>query len=132
MGGKGGLMNSLGMIPVPQMAASSHDNYGAGGTGPASMPLVIDESSTAAADNTMQQILNQSQLTGSACDTSTNLVGFDGGTQGPSSIAGHHQYMPHQPTSTGQLLSRSAKQVASTTGSRPRQNTHFGRSHAQV
>ena len=64
-------MNSLGMIPVPQMAASSHDNYGASGTGPASVPLVIDESSTAAADNTMQQILNQSQLTGSACDTST-------------------------------------------------------------
>lgn len=44
-------MNSLGLIPVPQMAASSHDNYGAHGQ--ASVPLVIDETSTVAADNTM-------------------------------------------------------------------------------
>jgi len=52
MSGKGGLMNSLGMIPVPQMAASSHDNYG--GHGHISVPLVIDETSTVANDNTMQ------------------------------------------------------------------------------
>ena len=84
-------MNSLGMIQVPQMAASSHDNYG--GHGHTSIPLVIDEASTVANDNTMQQILNQSQLTGSACDTSANLAGFDGnvvGASGPSSVAGHY------------------------------------------
>ena len=48
-------MNSLGMIPVPQMAASSHDNYG--GHGHTNVPLVIDEPEVHA-NNTMQQILN--------------------------------------------------------------------------
>ena len=48
------MMNSLGLISLPQMAASSHGNYPV----QAATPLVIDESSTAAADNTMHQILN--------------------------------------------------------------------------
>lgn len=42
------LMSSLGVIPMPQMAASSHGTYPLAAT-----PLVIDETSTAAADNTI-------------------------------------------------------------------------------
>ena len=64
------MMNSLGMIPMPQMAASSHGTY----PNQAPAPLMIDESSTVAADNTMHQILNQSQLTGSADGTPTGIV----------------------------------------------------------
>lgn len=43
-----GMVNSLGVISMPQMAVSSHPNYPVQGN-----PLVVDETSTAAADNTM-------------------------------------------------------------------------------
>jgi len=75
-----GTMNSLGKVSVPQMAASSNGNYaGLGG-----VPLLIDESSVAA-DNTMQQILNQSQLTAGADNNSAHLIGT-----GPSSVVGQY------------------------------------------
>ena len=46
------MMNSLGMIQVPQMAQSSHGIYPTQNN--AGTPLVIDESNTVANDNTMQ------------------------------------------------------------------------------
>lgn len=81
------------------MALSSHGIYPGQN---ASTPLVIDESN--ANDNTMQQILNQSQLTGSGDGTPVGMIMFDNTNKpsgGPSSVGGHFH---GQPTSTGQLL----------------------------
>ena len=58
-GGQNNMMNSLGMIQVPQMAQSSHGIYPASNNATGT-PHIIDESTTAAVDNTMQQLLNQS------------------------------------------------------------------------
>ena len=70
------------------MAASSHGNYPV----QAATPLVIDESSTAAADNTMHQMLNQSQLTVSQDGTPVGMIMFDNNNAtGPSSVGGHYQ-----------------------------------------
>jgi len=115
------------MIPQSHLAASSHSNY----VGPASAHMMVDESAVAA-DNTIQQILNQSQLTASADNTSTNmLAGFDANQHtGPSSVAGH--YMGHEAKSTSQLLTQNTKTGPATTATRPRQNSHFAHGSGQV
>lgn len=91
-------MNSLGMIQVPQMAQSSHGIYPVSNN--AGTPLVIDENANVAVDNTMQALLNQSQLTGSGDGTPVGMVVYDNTNNptGPSSVGGHFQ---GQPTSTG-------------------------------
>ena len=85
---KNAMMNSLGLVSMPIMPASSHATYQAHG------PLIIDESQVGHPnDNTMQQILNQSQITASADGALPGALLFEsappGGSTGLNSSTMH-------------------------------------------